>query len=514
MDRRRQRLLEWRSADQLSAPEDDHLTESPPHSSPKVEPSLPEYWSSLPGNVVQNTLRILDHEDAVHQHDPDHYDVVSLRTPGRRVRVHRRGDLWRCRVDRVNNQDRPCGHILAVLVYRGDVDLPNTAAQVWRKGDDGRDHGLEARAWQLVPQRAPELLAQLLGSALPVLAPASQKPATPLGGRPPKPLYPLVYQAVIRVLFRQNLHATRGLVNTSHHRQQNPYGAVGAATLSRFLSNPEHTELFEKLLALTTGPVRPYETLVHPDGTGLTEQHFSAYFDERYRRRKKEKTPPEVDPAFMGPPKPALEKAEEARKHKWTYAEILWTYRYTLIAALHTQQGPFGEAPWLIPLLQRAALTLDIAELGGDKAYDANYIFQYAREHGIDPQIKIRRTPRGGRLSHRTRFRKRVAERARLDPFGYAARANRRNNAETGNHAFKAILGDQIYSLNATAQRNEILCMAIAYNLTRLVYLELHRGTKVDFAAGADGLAKAHWVSLVDLRSLSPSRSKVRPEWT
>jgi hypothetical protein len=35
------------------------------------------------------------------------------------------------------------------------------------------------------------------------------------------------------------------------------------------------------------------------------------------------------------------------------------------------------------------------------------------------------------------------------DPDGHAAGANRRNDAETGNHAFKAILGDQLYSKNA-----------------------------------------------------------------
>jgi hypothetical protein len=41
-----------------------------------------------------------------------------------------------------------------------------------------------------------------------------------------------------------------------------------------------------------------------------------------------------------------------------------------------------------------------------------------------------------------------------LDPKGFAAKANRRNNAETGNHAFKAILGDQIRrSLGQTAAR-------------------------------------------------------------
>jgi len=449
------------------------------------------YWLSLSVNARLNALQILDKPDPVRELDPDHYDVAAVRTPSRRVRVYRRGDVWRCRVDRDNTQDNPCGHILAALVHRGDVARPNTAPSVWVKGREGRDQATEADAWRKVPMRAPELLAQLLRESLPTLAPEPGAATSRLGGRPRKPAYPQVYQAVLRVLHRQNLHAARGLMDAGHHREHNPYGGVGAATLSRFLSDPATTLLLEQILALTTWPVRPYETLLHPDGTGLTEQRFSSYFDERYAK-----------------------KDNERREHHWTYAEILWTYRYTMIAALYSQQGPFGEAPLLIPLLERARLLLDVRELGGDKAYDANYIFQYARAHGIDAQVKTRRTPKGGRLSHRTAARKRAIEAATLDPFGYAAKANRRNNAETGNHAFKAILGDQIYSKNPTAQRNEILCMAIAYNLTRLVYVEEDQGVRVEFAGGLGRIGPGHWLSLEVLRTQMTVPGRARPEWT
>lgn len=46
--------------------------------------------------MVQNTMRILDHEDAVHKLAPDHFDVISLPTPSRRVRVVRQDEprLW------------------------------------------------------------------------------------------------------------------------------------------------------------------------------------------------------------------------------------------------------------------------------------------------------------------------------------------------------------------------------------------------------------------------------------
>jgi hypothetical protein len=49
-----------------------------------------------------------------------------------------------------------------------------------------------------------------------------------------------------------------------------------------------------------------------------------------------------------------------------------------MIAAIYTSQSQFGEAPAFLSLLRKALTTLDVKEIGGDKAYDANYIYQFA----------------------------------------------------------------------------------------------------------------------------------------
>jgi hypothetical protein len=429
-------------------------------------------WTRISRRLAKGTLSILDHEDAIHRIDPDHWQVLGLKTPSRRVKVHRVGDVFRCRSDPTNSQDQPCSHILAVLIYEGIEQLPNSANQVYRKSDTPRDQGLEARAWQQVPVLLPDYLARLLRAGLPVIKPT---PDPSKRGRPFKPLYPQVYQAVIRVAERMNLNANAGLMATPNHRAHNPYGGLSRSSLSRFLIDPATREYLEKLLLLTLWPARPYEGLVHPDGTGLTEQRFTAFFEEKYQVRK------------------------EWREHKWTFAEFLWTYRYTLIAGCYAQQGPFGEAQWLLPLLERALVMLDVKELGGDKAYVANYIFEYARAHGIEPQIKLKANANPGKSNHYNAAYKRTVHQSRIDPEGYAARANRRSNAEAGNHAFKAFLGDQIYSRDPTAQVNEILCMCIAYNLARLVYLAHDQQVEIDFTDGAKVLAETAWTSLQHL---------------
>ncbi len=455
------------------------------------------YLASLPRNMVQNAMKILALPDAVTRKDVNHYEVVSLRTPSRKVPVYRRGDVWRCRSDKHNTQENPCSHILAVLITNGEVERPNTAAAVWRKGLEGRNKAAEVEAWRRVPTRLPEMLAELLRDGLPAIVDLDVIDRVHAKGRPSKPLFAQCYQAINRVAFRTSLATAEGSMSLPHHMLHNPYGPCSRSTISRFLNDHGTKLTMLKLLALTGWPAKPYETLFHPDGTGLTEQHFTSFFEEKHHRRP------------------------ERREHQWNYAVILWSYRYTLIAAMHTQRGPFGEAPWLIPLLERARLMFDVGEVGGDKAYNAYYIDAYAASQGIESQVKVKDNANPTYSNARKKDYKRRVEASRIDPEGFAAKANRRNNAETGNHAFKAILGAEVYNkghhdpktgrLEFTSRRNEILCMAIAYNLTRLVFLEVEQGIRVSFAGGAQVLQTQPWRHLEDLYDAYKGRSTPKP---
>jgi transposase len=368
-----------------------------------------------------------------------------------------------------------------VLIRQGIVQ--EDVGAVYRKTDAARDHALEAEAWRLVPTLLPAYLARLLRDGLPVI---ETSPAPGRRGRPTKPLYPLLYQSIMRVAERGNLNTNQGAMQRADHAEHNPYGPCGRSTISRFLADPETRHVVDKLALLTLWPARDYESLIHPDGTGLTTQHFTAFFDEKHHRRR------------------------DRREHDWLFTEFLWTYRFNLIAGTYTQHGPFGEAAWLLPLLQRALLMLDVKELGGDKAYQAAYIFEYARRHGIEAQVKLKRNANPNHYA-RNRAYKTVVNRALADPATYAAKANRRNNAEAGNHAFKAFLGDQVYSRNPEARRNEIVCMAIAHNLARLIAAHLREGVEIDFTGGARILATAKWVSLEQAyASLTVPHSKGR----
>jgi hypothetical protein len=327
------------------------------------------------------------------------------------------------------------------------------APRVWKKGRTPRV--LLHEAQRLAPTLMPELLARLLRQTLPLWHPS---PTGPKRGRPFAPLHALVYQAVMRVAYRQSLRSSTGAMDAPSHRRLNHHGGLTSSTVSRFMVDPASTILLEKLLAVTTWPVRHVEHLVHPDGTGLTENHT-----EPFQPRG-------------GPP---------TRRHTYRYMEALWTYRYTLIASVYSQRGGFGEAPWLLPLVERARLVLDVRELGGDAAYDAGYVRDYAQANGIHVQV-IRKGKAKWRQDKEARR--------------YMELAHRRNNAEAGNHAFKELLGEHLYSTHEIAQRNEVLCMAIAYNLLHLIQFSLDQGKQIRFHLGARHIASCPWVSLEELR--------------
>ena len=53
--------------------------------------------------------------------------------------------------------------------------------------------------------------------------------------------------------------------------------------------------------------------------------------------------------------------------------------------------------------------------------------------------------------------------------------------------------------------------MALAYNLTRLVFLEVEQGIKVSFAAGAQTLRATPWQHLEELYAAYRGRSTPKP---
>ncbi|MEA3189644.1 MAG: hypothetical protein QOD77_226 [Thermoplasmata archaeon] len=450
--------------------------------------------------------------------------------------------MWKCDSDHggsnVPNQDAPCIHMVLVFVRLDHIQMPDTSAGVERKG---RDRSAERRAWRRMAQAFPQVLEDLVRVGVPAIL---AKPDASKAGRPRR-WEAAVYQAVYRVWHRMNMEASTGL--------SNPWGACAASTLGLFHADPEALRVLKMLGAISLWPVRELERIIYPDGTGLSPQHFHAYYDERYRgkkpkTKKKSKIQKAREARLANVPANAVLSArdrrlrarqvereakrlaagkEKPRLHTWAYAEFLWAYQSGLIAAWHFQSTPFHEAPKFLALLEQARFMLDLKAFGGDRAYDANYIFQYAAKNDLEAHIPTRDTGIPTDSSEKKKYRKAAMIAELMDPDGAAARHGRRNAAENGNAAFKARLGDEVFcrgrrnSKDRTSLEVEVACMVIGWNITRLVMARERYGEKVklDFTGGADRIKAKPWRSAAELepelRRKYPPKGDggVRPEW-
>ncbi|MEA3143736.1 MAG: hypothetical protein QOG31_1060 [Thermoplasmata archaeon] len=192
----------------------------------------------MPWATLRHALGLLDC-GAVVRRDIHHFDVASLREPGRFVRVYWVG-RWRCRADKHNDEDAPCCHVLAVLMHAGLV--PRPGAQAWNHAE-GKRRDLEAQAWATLPARLPGFLERFVREGV-------YEPPPPATGRPPKPLMALVHEALARAAFRRLPEA---------EAPANPFARVGRSTLARFQATPATVDLLSGLLELSWWPARPFD---------------------------------------------------------------------------------------------------------------------------------------------------------------------------------------------------------------------------------------------------------------
>lgn len=309
----------------------------------------------VPPLTLRNAWGILEHEDAVRKVDPDHFEVLSVHDPNKRIRVARVGSRWRCRVDKHSDPHHPCSHLLAALFYEGLIDLQGAPEP--ERGRSPRNHALEGEAWTRQYEEFPALLARLLRETLPVIA--SEPPYTGVG-RPPVSLFAQLYQSIAIEASTYSLRSLEGLMELDVHRRNNPYRPVSRATLSRFRNDPETTPILERLLAMTTWPAMPYDC-IHTNEHHVTHYYFKAL--------------------------PGEKRDKKNRPIEFTWAQILLSHEYNLITAARVQRGYFREPLPDAPLHGEALLLLDVRRKGNDEAS--------CRSHAATGSHTFRRTFRG-----------------------------------------------------------------------------------------------------------------------
>jgi len=275
-----------------------------------------------------------------------------------------------------------------------------------------------------------------------------------IGGRPSVPLRELAFGAIQKCYSGFSYRRSEGFRVEAVGRGQLsrvPHWEIG----SRFLCRLDVTEILHGLLGQSALPLMALETRCAIDSTGLRTTRFNYYRKEKY---------------------------EPERENAWKKFHALVGVETHVIPVAEVTEGSINDSPMFPVLLRRAdSFGFRFKEVYADKAYNGRANFNTAAELGVEPYIpfKVNSTGRaGGSPTYHRMYRFFQYHREEFDSH-YRQRAQ----AESTFGAFKTKMGETITSRTFTSQVNEILCLAISYNLTILVRQMFERGLFPDFLA-------------------------------
>ena len=307
-----------------------------------------------------------------------------------------------------------------------------------------------------------------------------------LAGRKPIPLREQVFCAVQKAYLGFSLRRSHGFRTEAARNgllSQAPYWTVP----SRFVCREDVTQGLHDMLARSAIPLIGLEDRCAIDSTGLRTTRFNYYRKEKY------------DPA---------------RENLWLKLHALVGVKTHVIPVLEVTAGAANDSPQFPALLERATANgFHFKEVYADKGYQSRGNFNAAADLEILPFIPFKSNQTGQSKGspmyhkmflffqyHREEFDQHYGQRAQVEStFG----------------SFKQKFGETLASKKFTSQMNEVLCMAIAHNITVLVRQMFQVGIFPDFLKppANTGLAvAAHPDALPD--SLLLNRPQLAPAVT
>ena len=347
----------------------------------------------------------------------------------------------------------PCKHVLAVQFKQKGL-TPLEAAEVEAK----RPRPTYRQNWTAYNggQRAElamfdEVLLELVQG---IQDPNPEKPT----GRPRIPFDDLVYCAVEKVYQGLPLRVGHGLQDRLQAE-----GRIGSSPsrnmTSALLQRVDLTPVLTALVAKSALPLASLERTFAVDSSGFRTNSFGDYCREKYG----------------------------ARVHNtWVKASILIGTKTHIIPAVILSDGHAADCPQFPGLVDGAvAAGFVLNEVYADKGYLSAENFEAVGRAGGTPYIMFKQNSRGSRrgggpkaLGHSPLW-KRMWHLFHADPTTYLAHYHGRSNVESVFAAIKKKLGETLRSKNPVAQRNELLCKILAYNITVLIHEAFEHGIPI-----------------------------------
>ncbi len=224
---------------------------------------------------------------------------------------------------------------------------------------------------------------------------------------------------------------------------------------SRVLNRPEITEILQDLLSKTSLPLRSVETGFATDSSGFRTSRFTEY---------------------------ALQKYGLKKEYNWIKAHITIGVKTNIITAIEIGNANSADIKQFMPLIERTrGLGFSIEEAYADKAYLSRKNLSFIDNIGGTPYIPFKSNstgkPKGSKI-YRKMYAMFIYNREEFERHYHA-----RSNVETTFFSMKQKLGDSLKSKNPIAQKNELLCKAIAYNILVLIQEMYELGIEPNFSS-------------------------------
>ena len=261
-------------------------------------------------------------------------------------------------------------------------------------------------------------------------------------GRPRLPLSDMVYASTMKVYSGFSSRRFDSDVRDAHTKG---YISVAPAfnSVSRYISDPDLTDVIKGLIEQSAGPLNGVETTVAADSSGFSTSRFDRWYDHKW--------------------------GKEQSKRKWLKAHIMAGTKTNIVTSVEVTASNVNDSPMLPGLLDKTAETFQVTEVSADKAYLSDANLKHIEGHGAYPYIpfKVNTTGKGS-----PRWRRLYAYFV-LHEEAFNASYHRRSNVETVFSMVKGKFGDSLLSKSNTGQVNEILLKFLCHNIVVLIH-EIH----------------------------------------
>jgi transposase/predicted nucleic acid-binding Zn finger protein len=354
-------------------------------------------------------------------------------------------DHWICNCSdyqKTGYKTNPCKHILALKLYieigyitieNEEIKiLPITYSQNWS-------------AYNYAQSNEIELFDKLLFELIQLVDEPDQ-----CMGRPRLQFRDQIFCSIMKVYSQLSSRRAKCLYDQALERAQIIHSPHFNA-VSKTLNKPEITKILYDLVRQSAVPLAGIETNFAVDSTGFRCSTFGRYCEEKHGLK---------------------------RARNWLKVHISTGTLTNIVADVVITSEHSADSPQFKQLVENTSKSFKISQVSADAAYSSKKNIETVVEHGGKPFIMFKSNATASRGSP---YWRQAFHYFQLHNDEFLDYYHKRSNVETTFSAIKKKFGENIKSKNHIAQKNEMLCKIIAYNITVLIHAMFELGLEPNF---------------------------------